>query len=383
MSRLLRGLLLAFGLMLVLAPAAFAQGDSTHDRVIFGGDETISKGETARDVTVFGGNLTMDGTATRDVVVFGGNADISGPIGRDLVVFGGNARLTGEAHVGRNVVVGGGNVEFPPGKPPPVSGDITYGATPFQVLGPSSFSWFRFVPGLVLGVVLLLVGVVCLWFFPRQVYGAAALIEQRAAVSFGLGCLALPTATAIGIICAVTVVLLPVTFAVAVVMAGAWLFGFAALFLVAGRFLLGAMNRRQEALPALLLGALLLIVLMLVPFLGGLVGFIAGTVAVGAALGSRFGTRSPDLPIFGRRPPAYAPGYPPYPYPYYGYPPAPPMPPPPAPPAAPQPEPPAGGPPAAVSEPEPQPEPEPGPAPKPKPARKPRAKPSGPPAPDA
>ena len=72
MRRLLQASLLALVLFLILAPAAFAQGGSDSDRIIFGGDETVSKGETARDVIVFGGNVTMDGTATRDVVVFGG-----------------------------------------------------------------------------------------------------------------------------------------------------------------------------------------------------------------------------------------------------------------------------------------------------------------------
>jgi hypothetical protein len=377
MTRLLRPLFIALALMVVLAPSAFAQneGRSPSDRVIFGGDETVAKGETVRDVFVFGGNVKMDGTAMRDVVVFGGNADISGPIGRDLVVFGGNASLTGDAHVGRNVVVGGGNVEFPPGKPPPVSGDITYGATPFRFFGPPSFSILNLLPSVVTSAILLLAALLALWFFPRQVYATAALIEQRAAVSFGLGCLALPTAIALGIICAITVILLPVTLAVAVVMAAAWLFGFAALFLVAGRFLLGAFNRPQDALPAVVLGAAIFLVLMLVPVLGALIGFIAGFVAVGSALGSRFGTRSADLPIFGGRPPAYAPTYPGYPggygypaYPQHGYPPPPPAPQP----SAPAPEPPS------------QPEPDAGPAPKPKRARRPKpTEPGEPPAPNA
>jgi hypothetical protein len=323
--RFLRALPFAALLLLLFAAPVFAQGDDSagpNDRVVFGGNETIDPGETVRDVFVFGGNVTVNGSVDRDVTVFGGNADINAPVGRDVLVFGGNAKLTSNASVGRDLVAWGGNVDKAPGVH--IGRNEFAGGGAGMLASPAALLGAYLVARVVASLALFVVAFLCLLVFPRHVEGAASLLQQRPGTTFGLGCLALPAALIAALVCAITVVLLPVTLIIAVVLLAAWLFGYAAVFLVLGRFLLGSLNRRAEAIPALLLGALIVTALSIVPAVGSLIGFIAGVLALGAALGSRFGTRAPELPIFGRAAPAYMAAYPygqppPYGYPYYGY----------------------------------------------------------------
>ena len=65
------------------------------DRTVMGGNVTIAKGEVARDVTVFGGNVDMEGKSTGDVTVFGGNVEVheGRPHPRRRTVFGGKLTL--------------------------------------------------------------------------------------------------------------------------------------------------------------------------------------------------------------------------------------------------------------------------------------------------
>jgi hypothetical protein len=77
----------------------------------------------------------------------------------------------------------------------------------------------------------------------------------------------------------------------------AWLFGWAAIFLLIGQRLLQAMARPQELVPALLVGGVLVVILANIPVLNLLVLLIGGSVALGAALLSRFGTQGPSAPL--------------------------------------------------------------------------------------
>jgi len=119
----------------------------------------------------------------------------------------------------------------------------------------------------------------------------AALVEARPIASFGLGCFGIIAAIAIAILCAITVILLPVTLLLTLATLAAWVFGWAGVYLVAGRRLLAAADRRVQPLLAVVVGGALFALLALVPLVGIPLGLLGGSIALGGALGSRFGTR--------------------------------------------------------------------------------------------
>ena len=71
------------------------------------GNYTIAPADTVReDVTVTGGNATIDGVLEGDLAVMGGTCLISGEITNDVAVFGGNMEITGRV-LGDAAVMGG------------------------------------------------------------------------------------------------------------------------------------------------------------------------------------------------------------------------------------------------------------------------------------
>ena len=155
-----------------------------------------------------------------------------------------------------------------------------------------------------------LLSVLLLVIFPRQVAATGVLAQRQPVASFGLGCLGLVVAVAMAVLFALTLVLIPVAFLLLLAVVAAWLLGWTAIFLVAGRRLVAAVRPEgSDPLPALLVGGLVLSLLWIVPVLNVLVGVVGGCVAVGAALGSRFGTRMPGERLFGAppRPPVVPP----------------------------------------------------------------------------
>ncbi len=104
----------------------------------FAGDFYLKSGDTLReDVSVSGGNATIDGVIDGDLAVMGGSVIINGTIDGDVAVFGGeienNGKITGDAAVaggsvknkGRiegDIAVAGGTVELDSGSV--VDGDI-------------------------------------------------------------------------------------------------------------------------------------------------------------------------------------------------------------------------------------------------------------------
>ena len=172
----------------------------------------------------------------------------------------------------------------------------------FGSIQPPGFVYWTFgtlVPAL--GFVLL--SVLLLVIFPRQVAAAGVLVQRQPVASFGLGCLGVVVAVALALLFALTLVLIPASFVLLLAVVAAWLLGWTAIFLAAGRRLVASVRPEgSDPLPALLIGGAALSLLWIVPVVNVLVGVIGGCVAVGAALGSRFGTRMPGDRLFGAPP---------------------------------------------------------------------------------
>lgn len=285
---------------------------------VFGGDFTVPANEVLDgNVTVYGGDVDVEGTVTHDVSVFGGSVTINGSVQHDVRMYGGNLQLGPHAAVGHDVSIVGGNLNRDPGARvghavrQTAGGDVT-GSWPAFVGAPFPVPFLPF-HGFGLGFGLGLAGGVILLallvhlFFPSQVETAREGVEERPLAALGFGCLTAVAGVLLAAFLGITIILLPVSLAIAVGMAAAWLLGLTAIAILIGQRLTAALNWRGDPVVALLLGGLLVAVLVNVPFLGGLVGLVAGSVAVGAAVLTRFGTRPAPPRITDGPPPAYGP----------------------------------------------------------------------------
>jgi len=250
-----------------------------------------------QDLVAFGGNVVVNGRVERDVAVVGGTLTL-GPnsyVGRDVSFAGGSLNRMPGAFVGRNVVEGRG--QFDP---------TVFRHFP-SAFGRTGFSDLAF--GLVTGLGILVLALIILLFFPTHLQTAASVVERRPVEKFALGC----GGTIAGIVLSVLLVItLVLPFVVLGAMTVAWLFGWAAIFLLIGQRLLQSMQRPQELVPALLIGGVLVVILANIPVLNLLVLLIGGSVALGAALLSRFGTQGPGAPLLpvSSTPPSAPPGPP-------------------------------------------------------------------------
>ena len=285
---------------LVPAAAADESTSTSSDQVTFGGNIVVPAGETHHgDLVAFGGNIEVDGTVTQDLVAFGGNVVVNGRVERDVAVVGGSLTLGPNSYVGRDVSFAGGSLNRMPGAF--VGRNVVEGRGQFDprvfrhwgsAFGRTGFSDLAF--GLVTGLGILVLALIILLFFPTHLQTAASVVERRPVETFALGC----GGTIAGIVLSVLLVItLVLPFVVLGALTVAWLFGWAAIFLLIGQRLLHSMQRPQELVPALLIGGVLVVILANIPVLNVLVLLIGGSVALGAALLSRFGTQGPGAPL--------------------------------------------------------------------------------------
>jgi len=278
------------------------------DRVSFGSNIHIAAGETARDVFCLGCSVVSEGTVTRDLVVLGGSADITSVVGRDVFVMGGNLHLGPKATVARDLSVVGGTTTVDPGAT--VGRDKTAVGFP----GGGTFTPSPNFGGPELGTIfpgalLVLLAALALALFPRQLAVTASLVEARPVASFGLGCVGILGGFALAILLAITVILIPVSLVLAIGILLAWVFGWAAIYLIVGNRLLAAADQKAQPFLAVIVGGAAFAVLSLVPLVSIPLGLIGGSIALGAALGSRFGTRTEqgDFFAWGNRSPYFVP----------------------------------------------------------------------------
>jgi hypothetical protein len=282
--------------------------ESARDQISFGSNIHIVVGQTARDVICVGCSVLSEGTVERDLIVIGGNADIRTAVGRDAVVVGGNLHLGSKATVARDLVAMGGTSTEDPGST--VGRDRTAVGFPGFSGFPAGHSFGApDIGSLFPGAFLVLLAALAMAIFPRQLAVTASLVEARPVASFGLGCVGILGGIALAILLAITVILIPVSLLISLGILLAWIFGWAAIYLVAGNRLLAAADQRVQPFLAVIVGGAVFAVLSLIPLVSIPLGLIGGSVALGAALGSRFGTRSEqgDFFAWGSRAPYFTP----------------------------------------------------------------------------
>lgn len=133
-------LILALVFLLVIAPTVSAKIISSEDIVTIAEDEIVDddlfvsaenvtvKGTVNGDLYVAGGVVTVNGTINGDILAAGGVIDIAGTVKDDVRAAGGNITLN-ELEVGDNLTVAGGNVSID--DETSVGGSLTFGVGNF------------------------------------------------------------------------------------------------------------------------------------------------------------------------------------------------------------------------------------------------------------
>lgn len=302
----------ALSLLALTVTPALAQGGDLGDQICTGDNYTVREGQSVGTVLAFGCNVTVEKGATvrGDISLFGGNATVDGTVNGSIVAFGGNILVNEGALVNGDLSPIGGNANIDPGAT--VRGTVT--RTPRSLhLNPNAptvsfgdvrprgfFAWgVDILMGIVTAIAFAALGALVILFAPGPTRRVGDAAQAQPLGSAGIGCLTLIVLPILGILLAITVIGIPVALVLVLVAAIAWIFGWIAIGYLAGERILKALNAR-EILPvvAVVVGILILAVIGQVPLLGWLVSLLVGTLGIGAVVLTRFGTRPyPPAPM--------------------------------------------------------------------------------------
>jgi cytoskeletal protein CcmA (bactofilin family) len=287
--------LIAVAALALAAPAATAS--TSHDGgfvFVVSGDVLVPRGETVDGILVVSGDVQLAGRSKGDVVLLSGDALVGGTIEGNLITLGGRARLLPSAHVTGDVDYGDERPLVAPTAR--VVGDVqktgwsdSFNLAP--VLG-------AFVLWLAIGVSAAILGALLLLIAPR----AADAIQERSrervgpVIAIGIAiAICLPLAAAIA---AVTVVGLPLAFAILLALLPLWALAYVVAAWVLGRAIVKPPRHRVLSFLA---GLAILRAAALIPALGLLIGLAAAVfglgllgAAIGAARENSEPARSPD-----------------------------------------------------------------------------------------
>ncbi len=302
-------LLALAGLLALSACSPVAIGGGT--RVITGGDYVLHSGETyPGGLLILGGNSTLQSGSkvNGSLTVIGGNTNANGEILGSISMIGGNVNLGSTAVVHGDVTIQGGSVNR--SSQARVLGRYTEGEG-FEL--PGALTWFEISPAGQIGWLLFrtlaqaALAMLVFIFFPEPVNRTVrALVDQPVTVG-AAGLLSILLAPVLMVVLALTIIGIPLSIIIALVLAVAVFFGWTAMGAETGRRLDQALNLHMP--PVLYVGlgmwlfGLVLGVIELIPWIGWLAPFLATLLAVGAVLLTRFGTRSYTPPSAMSMPP--------------------------------------------------------------------------------
>jgi hypothetical protein len=268
-----RVLLIAMLLLCWLLPAASASAadDDSNDRIVLVGSVLVDRDETAGDVVVADGDVTIRGTVDGDVVVADGDVTIRGTVEGDVVAFSGQATLGRRGHITGDLVYGDDKPVQAPGSR--VDGDVKkFEIGDISVVGAIGL-WLLFT------VSLLLLGLVLLLLAPKAAVAVARTAKSKALVAGIVGLLAFFLIPVIAIAACVTVIGLPLGVVLLFSIVPLYTFAYLSAALVLGRLIL-----KKATILAFVAGLVILQLLVLIPIAGGLIGFLATVFGLGALL---------------------------------------------------------------------------------------------------
>ncbi len=282
------------------APPAAASDGPVHDRVSFGGDVTVHRGERVHDVVTMGGDAKIAGKVLGDVVTMGGDIHVlsGGSVLGSVVTMGGKLKVDdgaqvvgtrtgmGGHHHGMSLRLddGGSRVPHTGSTDDDCAPESGLGAFLHHALGSASEHALLFLLGLVL-----------LGMSPDR-FAALQRTMVRSPVRAGAtGVLSFIAASVLSIVLVITLIGIPAAVVVVLgVAVGAYIGIVATASIVGGALPVAALRNRP--LLQLAAGVALLFVASLVPVVGTIVGIAAAIFGFGAVVLTRFSKRAPGDP---------------------------------------------------------------------------------------
>ncbi|MFP5362659.1 MAG: hypothetical protein ACLGI5_08005 [Thermoleophilia bacterium] len=269
-----RSLLIGVLLLCWLLPAAGASAaadGADDDRVVLLGPVLIDRDETAGDIVVLDGDVTIRGQVTGDVVVVDGDITIRGTVAGDVVAISGLATLGRRGRVGGDLVYGDDRPVQAPGSR--VAGEVTkLDVGDVSVIGAIAI-WVA------LTVSLLLLGLILLLLAPRAADAVARTGREKTGIAGLVGVVAFFLLPVIAFGALVSVIGLPLGVVLLLLIIPLYAIAYCAAGLVVGRLIL-----KRATLLAFVVGILILQALALIPIAGGIVGFVATCLGLGTLL---------------------------------------------------------------------------------------------------
>jgi hypothetical protein len=275
-----------------LAPDGSAAVDRrrARDRTVMGGSVHIRRGETAGDVTVFGGNLDVEGEVTGDVTVFGGNVQVNdgAHVHGDATVFGGRLSLANGSHLDGDVSTIGGTLERAAGAQ--VGGSV--GTDDDEDCDHCDHASHEddsprahFIHGIRLAAVLYVIGTILLALGSGRMMVLRAEMAARPMRSIALGFVGSLASVVILVALCVTIIGIPVAVVAILVSIFAVLGAMTAVLGVTGEALLR--HKTENPYVHLALGCALFVALSWIPWFGGLVVAALVLAGIGVLVATR------------------------------------------------------------------------------------------------
>lgn len=275
---LLIGMLMLCWLLPAAGAAAAADGEDG-DRIVLVGDVLVDRDETAGDVVVVDGDVTIRGVVSGDVVVVAGDITIRGTVEGDVVAVSGLATLGRRGRIAGDLAYADETPLQTPGSQ--VGGDVEK----FEIADASIFAAIGAWIAITLSMLLL--GLVLLLIAPRAGDAVARAGRERTLVSALVGLLAFFLLPVIAIGLCVTLIGLPLGIVLLLLILPLYAIGYLTTALV-----LGSRIVKKGRILAFLAGIVILQLLVLIPIVGGLIGFLATLFGLGVLLLALFRARS-------------------------------------------------------------------------------------------
>jgi hypothetical protein len=245
--------------------------------VVITGPVSIERGETADDVVVIDGPVSVAGRVRGDLVVVSGTLRISGTVDGDVVAVADRATLGPGARIGGDLIYGDERPRVPGGAT--VEGDVDRVSVdeitdPVGFVGAAALWIAVSVSALVLGLLLL-------WLAPRALEAAFAAASTSLGLMIGWGLLLFFGLPILAVIALVTLVGIPFGVALLLALLPLYAIGYTTSAWLLGRRVVGPPRGRVLAFLA---GLAILRVLAIIPIVGGIVWFAATVVGLGALL---------------------------------------------------------------------------------------------------
>lgn len=279
-----QSLLVALLAICCLAPAATASAEvdantDGDDRIVLVGSVLVDRDETAGDIWVLDGDVTIRGTVTGDVVVVDGDVTIRGTVQGDVVTVAGLTTLGRAGRVQGDIIYADDEPVQTPGSQ--VGGEIKkFDVADAGILG--AIGAF-----IALTVSMFLLGLLLLLLAPKAADAVARTAKAKALVSALVGLLAFFLIPIIAFAALFTVVGIPLGFILLLLVIPLY-----AISYVTAAFALGRRIIKGSRILAFLVGLVILQLLTLIPIAGGLIGFLAVIFGLGLLLMTLFRARS-------------------------------------------------------------------------------------------